>query len=84
MPNMIHEVYLKGNMGNITPTMPIDIYVKPSIVEHTHIGVTFSPDEIKLYTRPFQEFQDVFAWSYEEILGIDPSIVVHKIQTWII
>lgn len=52
-------------MGNITQTMPIDIYVKPGIVEHVHIGLTCSPDDIKLYNHPFQEFQDVFAWSYE-------------------
>ena len=69
-------------MGNITPMMPIDISVKMGIVENFHIGVTCSPDEIKLYTHLFQEFSDVFAWSYEEIFGIDPSIVVHEIPTY--
>jgi len=69
-------------MGNITQTMPIGIYVKLGIVENVHIGVTCSPDEIKIYTRIFQEFRDVFAWSYEEIPNIDPSIVMHKIPTY--
>ena len=30
----------------------------------------------------FKEFCDIFAWSYEEMLGIDPSIVEHEIQTY--
>ena len=30
----------------------------------------------------FKEFRDVFAWSYEEMPGIDPSIVVHEIKTY--
>jgi hypothetical protein len=30
----------------------------------------------------FKEFRDVFAWSYEEIPGIDPKIVQHKIRTY--
>ena len=62
--------------------MPIDIFVKPGIVENIHIRVTFSLDEIKIYSSLPQDFQDVFAWSYEEMLGIDPSIVVHKILTY--
>jgi len=69
-------------MGNIIQTMPIDISIKPSIVENVHIGVTCSPDEIKLYTHLFPEFGDVFAWSYEEIPSIDPSTVVHEILTY--
>ena len=30
----------------------------------------------------FKEFQDIFAWTYEEIPGIDLSIVVHEIKTY--
>ena len=79
---MTHEVWLEGNMGNITQTMPIDISVKPGVVENVYIRVTCSPEEIKIYTRLFQEFQDVFAWSYEEMPNIDPSIVMHKIPSY--
>jgi hypothetical protein len=35
-----------------------------------------------IYTKLFKEFQDVFAWSYEEIPGIDPRIVKHEIRTY--
>lgn len=81
-PTVTHEVWSKGNLGNITQTMPIDISIKPGIVEHVHIGVSCSPNEIKTYTHLFQEFYDVFAWSYEGMPSIDPSIVVHEIPTY--
>lgn len=80
---MTHDVWLEGNFGNITQTIPIDISIKPGIIEHVHIRVTCSLDDIKTYTRLFQEFHDVFAWSYEEMLGIDPSIVVHERLTYL-
>lgn len=78
----VHEVFSEGNMGNIMQTISIDISIKPGIVKHIHIGVTCTPEEIQLYTDLFREFRDVFAWSYEEMLGIDPSIVVHEIPTY--
>jgi hypothetical protein len=39
-------------------------------------------DEIVTYTYLFKEFRDIFAWSYEEMPGIDPAIVVHEIKTY--
>jgi len=81
-PIQIYQVSSEGNMGNITQTQHIDISVKPGIVEHIHIGVTCTPEEIRLYTNLFREFRDVFAWSYDEMPGIDPSIVEHEIPTY--
>ena len=31
----------------------------------------------------FKDFRDVFAWTYKEIPGIDPSNVVHEIKTYL-
>lgn len=70
-------------MGNINPTTLIDIFFKPGIVENVYIGASCSPDEIKIYTKIFQELHDVFMWSYEEMLGIYPSIFMHKIPTYL-
>lgn len=81
-PILVHEVLSKGSMGNITTTMPIDISIKTGIVEKIHIGVSCSPYEIRIYTDLFKEFCNVFAWSYEKILGIDIVIVVHEIPTY--
>jgi hypothetical protein len=46
------------------------------------IGASCSPNEIQTYKALFKEFCDVFAWSYEEMFGIDPDIVVHEIKTY--
>jgi hypothetical protein len=82
VPGPIRDVFAEGNLSNTSPTIPIDISVKPGIVENVHIGASCSPDEIITYTSLFKEFRDIFAWSYEEMPGIDPSIVVHEINTY--
>jgi len=70
------------NLGNISQIIPIDISVKPGIIENIHIGASCTDDEIQIYKALFQEFRDMFAWSYEEMPGIDPAIVVHEIKTY--
>ena len=61
---------------------PIDISVNPGTIEHVHVGKNCSLEETEEYRALFKEFQDIFSWSYEEIPGIDPSIVVHEIKTY--
>jgi hypothetical protein len=52
-------------------------------VENVHIGASCSANEVQIYKSLFQEFCDVFTWSYEEMPGIDPDIVVHEIKTYL-
>ena len=61
---------------------PIDILFKPGTIEHVHIGKNNSIDETEEYRALFKEFCNIFAWYYEEIPGIDPSIVVHEIKIY--
>jgi hypothetical protein len=82
VPGSTHDVFVEGNLSNISPTIPIDISVKPGIFENVHIGASCSLDEIVTYTSLFKEFCDIFTWSYEEMPGIDPAIVVHEIKTY--
>ena len=46
------------------------------------LGQECSHVEIQEYTELFKEFCDIFAWSYDEIPGIDPLIVEHEIHTY--
>jgi hypothetical protein len=46
VPEPTHDVLYEGNLGNISPTVPLDILIKPRIVENVHIGASCSPDEI--------------------------------------
>jgi len=70
------------NLGNISRTIPTDISVKPGIFENIHIGASYMEDEIQTYKALFQEFCDMFAWSYEEMPGIDLAIFFHEIKTY--
>jgi hypothetical protein len=51
--------------------------------KNVHIGALCSSDEVVTYTSLFKEFCDIFAWSYEEMLDIDPEIVIHEIKTYL-
>lgn len=80
--NPLKHLDSKLNLGSISRTIPIDISVKLGIVGNIHIGASCTDYEIQIYKAPFQEFSDVFAWSYEEMPAIDPAIVVHEIKTY--
>ena len=59
-------------------------------IEEYNIGTTKKPKIIKLsqslppnqkpkYVDLFKEFQDVFAWSYEDLKSYDTSVIQHTI-----
>jgi hypothetical protein len=73
----------EGNMANISPTVKIGISIKPDIIEEITIGIACSPEEIIAYNALFQEYRDIFSWLYAKMPGLDPSIVEHKIDTWL-
>jgi len=52
------------------------------VIENLFIRIECSPEEVQIYTDLFKEFRDVFTWYYEEMPGIDPSIVQHEIKTY--
>ena len=88
-PEMVPSTYTtvqtidsEGNMGNISKTMLIDISVKMGIVENIQIGADCNPEEIPRFTSLFKEFRDVFAWSYDEMPCIYPSIIEHEIKIY--
>jgi len=51
-------------------------------MENVVISASYTLEEIRLFMDLFKEFHDVFTWSYEEMLGIHPSIVENKIKTY--
>lgn len=78
----IDSVDSERNLSNIEETISIDISTKPNVVENINVGKSCSPLELDIYHALFCEFRDVFAWSYEEMLGIDSSIVEHQIKMY--
>ena len=43
------------------------------------IGVSFPNDMKDDLIALLKEFKEIFAWSYQDMLGLDTEIVVHKI-----
>jgi hypothetical protein len=70
-------------MANISPTIKIDISIRNGVVEEITIGATCTPQEITTYKALFQEYWDIFSWSYTEMPGLNPSIVENNIDTWL-
>ena len=78
--NTINTVDSERNLSNIEETIAINISTKSNVVENIHVGKSCSSSELEIYCTLFREFRDVFACSYEEILGIDSSIAEHEIK----
>jgi hypothetical protein len=70
-------------MANISPTIKIDISIKNGVIEEITNGASCTPQEVTSHKALFQEYQDIFSWSYIEMPVLDPSIVKHHIGTWL-
>jgi hypothetical protein len=75
--------------ANDVPKKPKMQPINTAIEEH-NIGTAEKPKMIKLsknlppdqkpkYIDLFKEFQDVFAWSYEDLKSYDTSVIQHTI-----
>jgi hypothetical protein len=51
----------------------------PESPKNVKIGAQCSDEEKKKFSKLLGEFQDVFAWSYEDIRGFDPGLIQHAI-----
>ena len=54
----------------------IGIELKPKIIK---LSKTLPQQEKEKYITLLKEYQDVFAWSYEDLKSYDTSIIQHKI-----
>ena len=45
------------------------------------LSSTLNEQEKRDFKELFIEFQEVFAWSYEDMLDIDPKIAQHRLDT---
>ena len=42
-----------------------------------YVSLLLTPDEESKYFELLMEYKDLFAWTYKEMPGLDPIIVVH-------
>ncbi|XP_070032954.1 uncharacterized protein [Nicotiana tomentosiformis] len=45
------------------------------------VSIHLSPSEKKEYTRFLEEYEDIFAWSYDDMTGLSTSVVDHELPT---
>jgi len=43
------------------------------------VSAVLNDEEMAQYEQLLQEYKDVFAWGYQEMPGLDPNVVVHKL-----
>ena len=74
----------RSKQGHIEPikeeTQPINLGTndEPKMIQ---VGNTLTTLEKEASVALLTEFKEVFAWSYEDMLGIDTDIVKHCIPT---
>jgi hypothetical protein len=54
VPKSTNDVFYEGNLISISPTIPLDISIKPGFVENVHIRASCSIDEVHTY-KPFSK-----------------------------
>ena len=45
-----------------------------------YIATDLTPEEEELLITTLKEYKDVFAWSYKDLKGVDPTICQHTIS----
>jgi len=43
------------------------------------MSATLNDEEVAQHEQLLQEYKDVFAWGYQDMPGLDPNVVVHKL-----
>ena len=56
VPSDSPSKYTKGNLDNLSPTIPINISRVPGKIQNVYIGAYLSPNEVREYTKIFKEF----------------------------
>ena len=82
MPHDILEALNRENEGskpNIEETEVINLAVKCENENLVKIGVKFPKDMKPELIALLKEFKEIFAWSYQDMPGLDTEIVVHRI-----
>ena len=69
------EEELKRKVGE---TISLNIGT-PECPKNVKIGAQCSDEEKLKFSKLLGEFQDVYAWSYEDLHGFDPTLVHHSI-----
>jgi hypothetical protein len=54
IPESTHDVLCVGSLSNISPTVPLEIFIKHRVMENVHVGASCSANEVCTYKSLFQ------------------------------
>ena len=85
-----HDDDLPRSFAKIIESVDKGISPHEEVVELINLGTEEDKKELKIVNNPekeqminlFKEFSDVFAWSYQDMPGLDPQIASHKIPLY--
>ena len=43
------------------------------------VSAMLNDEEVVQYEQLLEQYKDVFAWGYDDMSGLDPNVVVHKL-----
>ena len=70
----------EGSKPNIEETEVVNLADEGENEKPVKIGVKFPKDIKPELIALLKEFQEIFAWSYQDMPGLDTEIVVHRIS----
>ena len=82
LPNDILEAlerHDKGSKPNIEELEIINLAEEGEEPKEVKIGTRFTAEQREAFITLLREFREIFAWSYQDMPGLDADIVVHKI-----
>lgn len=63
----------------IEPTQPVNIRIEET--QHIiHVAQSLSVEELKEFANFFMEKKINFAWTYVDMLGLDPDLIMHHLS----
>ena len=75
-----HTWMIKEEGENKVETLEIVALVDDGMTKTSRIGTTLSPEMRTRLIKFLKENLDVFAWSHEDMPGISPKIIQHKLN----
>ena len=84
LPGLVYDEksFTKGREARGEPVEDlVQIQIHPTDpTKTTRIGALLSPQQKISFEKFLKENMDVFAWSHDEMPGIDPKVMVHKLN----
>ncbi|GKV13724.1 hypothetical protein SLEP1_g24709 [Rubroshorea leprosula] len=77
-PNPAPEAFKGGRQATIDELKQHNLDTKDDL-RPIFLNVSLSSEEEARYVQLLTKYKDVFAWSYKEMLGLDPKVAIHRL-----